>query len=130
MHEPGDDATTLDFILMAAILSISANLALSPLMVVSTDAVKLTDTLRPHHFTLCYGILVLMGILVTASAFGEPAITALLDKCTEALNKKGIQCKPEKTPRYSPQSISRVATMQSLLAGPQQNSTKVRAGLG
>ena len=48
---------------------------------------------------------------------GEPSITAILERLMAEIKKTGVQARvrPEKTPRYSSQSLGAVGSMQSLL---------------
>ena len=48
---------------------------------------------------------------------GEPSISAIVDRLMAEIKKTGVQARvrPEKTPRYSSQSLAAVGSMQSLL---------------
>ena len=55
---------------------------------------------------------------------GEPSITATVDRLMAEIKKTGVQARvrPEKTPRYSSQSLGAVGSMQSTVAETSANS--------
>ena len=67
---------------------------------------------------------------------GEPSITAIVDRLMAEIEKTGVQARvrPEKTPRYSSQSMGAVGSMQSLLQKQVQTlktdlETKIKSHL-
>jgi hypothetical protein len=71
VKKPDDSPDTLNFILMSGFLALAVTLIVSPIMSVSTEAVKLRDTLRPSQYNFCYIVLVAMGVTVTTAAFSD-----------------------------------------------------------